>query len=87
MIQGCTEPSSTLHPYALPIAAHNITDPIGANANKTISAKTSQYKTHGKCFRERTGGEFTQPWIKHRTNTDYKAAAPQHLSVREKLSQ
>jgi hypothetical protein len=66
MIQGCAEPSSTLHPYALAIAPHNITAPIGANADKTISAKISQYKTHGKCFRERTGGEFTQSRIKHR---------------------
>ena len=29
MMHGCTEPSSTLHPYAFAIAAHNMTDPIG----------------------------------------------------------
>ena len=32
-MHGCTEPSSTLHPYAFAIAAHNMTDPMGANAN------------------------------------------------------
>src|SRR4029077_2410674 len=36
MMHGWTEPSSTLHPYAFAIAPHNITDPIGANANATI---------------------------------------------------
>src|SRR5213080_4405575 len=50
-MQGCTEPSSTLQPYALAIQAHNITDPIGANANARIRKSASRYQTHGKRFR------------------------------------
>jgi hypothetical protein len=40
MMQGCTDPSSTLHPFALAITLHNITDPIGANANTMIGTRT-----------------------------------------------
>ena len=47
MMQGCTEPSSTLHPFAFAIAAHNMTDPIGANANATMTRSASQYHSHG----------------------------------------
>jgi len=56
MRQGCTEPSSTLHPYAFAIAAHNMTDPIGANANATIMKSASQYHSHGNLL---GGLEFT----------------------------
>ena len=47
MMQGCTEPSSTLHPFAFAIAAHNMTDPMGANANATMTRSASQYHSHG----------------------------------------
>src|SRR5215211_6475839 len=47
MMHGCTEPSSTLHPYAFAIAAHNRTDPMGANANATMTKNTSEYHSHG----------------------------------------
>src|SRR5215472_5221899 len=47
MMQGCTEPSSTLHPYAFAMAAHNITDPIGTNANATMMTSASTYQNHG----------------------------------------
>ena len=47
MMHGCTDPSSTLHPYAFAIALHNITDPIGAKANAKITASASKYKIHG----------------------------------------
>jgi len=47
MMHGCTEPSSTLHPYAFEIAPHKITDPIGANANAKITTSTSKYQIHG----------------------------------------
>src|SRR5207249_7000614 len=57
-MQGCTEPSSTLQPYALAIQAHNITDPIGANANARIRKSASRYQTHGKRFRRGEGGGF-----------------------------
>jgi hypothetical protein len=46
-MHGCTEPSSTLHPYAFVIAAHNMTDPIGANANAAMTKSASQYHSHG----------------------------------------
>jgi len=47
MMHGCIEPSSTLHPYAFAMAAHNITDPIGANANPKITKSASKYQIHG----------------------------------------
>lgn len=47
MIQGCTEPSSTLQPYALAMALHNITDPIGANAKAAIMKSARPYQSHG----------------------------------------
>src|SRR4051812_31056060 len=47
MMHGCTEPSSTLHPYAFAIAAHKMTDPIGANANAPITRRASKYQIHG----------------------------------------
>src|SRR4030095_11955593 len=47
MIHGCTEPSSTLQPYAFAIAAHEITDPMGANANATITKSARKYHSHG----------------------------------------
>src|SRR5262245_65522748 len=47
MMHGCTEPSSTLHAYALAIAPHNITDPMGANANTTMTNSASKYQNHG----------------------------------------
>ena len=47
MIHGCTEPSSTLHPYAFAIAAHNITDAIGANANAAMKKSANAYQSHG----------------------------------------
>src|SRR5262245_51515032 len=46
-MHGCTEPSSTLHPYAFAIAAHNMTDPIGANANAAMTKSDSKYQSHG----------------------------------------
>jgi len=46
-MHGCTEPSSTLQPYAFAIAPHNITDPIGAKANATITNSASEYQNHG----------------------------------------
>ena len=42
IMQGWTEPSSTLQPCALAIQPHVITDPIGASATRTISASTIQ---------------------------------------------
>ena len=39
--------SSTLHPYAFAMAPHNITDPIGANANAPITRSASKYQIHG----------------------------------------
>jgi hypothetical protein len=56
MMQGCTEPSSTLHPYAFAIAAHNMTDPIGANANALMTKSASTYQINGNRLR---GLEFT----------------------------
>jgi hypothetical protein len=47
MMHGCTEPSSTLHPYVFAIAAHNMTDPIGPNANRKIAKSASKYQIHG----------------------------------------
>src|SRR5215216_7248321 len=47
MMHGCTEFSSTLHPCALAIAAHNMTEPIGANANATMTKSASVYHSHG----------------------------------------
>src|SRR4029077_20671327 len=47
MMHGCTEPSSTLHPYAFAIAAHNMTDPMGPNANATMTNSASIYHSHG----------------------------------------
>ena len=47
MMHGCTEPSSTLHRYAFAIAAHNMTDPIGANANAAMTKSASKYQNHG----------------------------------------
>src|SRR4029079_3654889 len=47
MMHGCTEPSSTLHPYALAIAPHNMTDPIGANANARMMKSASACHNHG----------------------------------------
>src|SRR5262249_62120694 len=47
MTHGCTEPSSTLQPYAFAIAPHNITDPMGANANARITNSASKYQNHG----------------------------------------
>src|SRR6266702_2596887 len=47
MVHGCTEPSSTLHPYAFTIALHNMTDPMGANANATMTKSASKYHSHG----------------------------------------
>src|SRR5215211_1438227 len=47
MMHGCTEPSSILHPYAFAIAAHNRTDPMGVNANATMTKNTSEYHSHG----------------------------------------
>ena len=46
-MHGCTEPSSTLHPYAFAMAPHNITDPIGVNANAKITKSTTKYQIHG----------------------------------------
>jgi hypothetical protein len=46
-MHGCIEPSSTLHPYAFAIAAHNMTDPIGANANATMTKSANEYQIHG----------------------------------------
>src|SRR3954454_23398953 len=42
-----TDPSSTLHPYAFAITAHNMTDPIGAKAKATMTKSTSKYQNHG----------------------------------------
>src|SRR5437763_5735756 len=50
MTQGCTEPSSTLHPYAFAIALHKMTDPMGANANAPIRRSANKYQTHGNRF-------------------------------------
>src|ERR1700750_2795615 len=47
MMHGCAEPSSTLHRYAFAIAAHNMTDPIGANANAAMTKSASIYQSHG----------------------------------------
>src|SRR3954451_19076061 len=47
MLHGCTEPSSTLHPYAFATVAHKTTDAIGANANATIGRSASTYQSHG----------------------------------------
>jgi hypothetical protein len=47
MMHGCTEPSSTLHPYAFAIAAHNMTEPMGANANVTMTKSATEYQSHG----------------------------------------
>jgi hypothetical protein len=47
MMHGCAEPSSTLHPCVLAIAAHNITDPTGAKANAMIAESASKYQIHG----------------------------------------
>src|SRR3954468_24185885 len=47
MMHGCTEPSSTLHPYAFATVAHNMTDAIGANASATIGRSASTYQSHG----------------------------------------
>ena len=47
MMHGCAEPSSTLHPYAFAIAAHNMTDPIGAKASATMTKSASAYNSHG----------------------------------------
>src|SRR6516165_2913917 len=47
MTHGCTEPSSTLQPYAFAIAPHNRTDPIGANANAPIRRRARKYQSHG----------------------------------------
>src|SRR5206468_7166449 len=60
-MQGCTEPSSTFQPYALAIQAHNITDPIGANANARSRKSASKYQNHGKRFRRSEGGGFISP--------------------------
>src|SRR4051794_38840488 len=46
-MHGCTEPSSTLHPYAFAIVAHDTTEAIGANANATIGRSASKYQIHG----------------------------------------
>src|SRR6266699_1189535 len=46
-MHGCTELSSTLHPCAFAMAPHNITDPIGANANAPITRSASKYQIHG----------------------------------------
>src|SRR5262245_28251012 len=51
MTQGCAEPSSTLHPYAFAIAPHKITNPIGANANATMTKSASAYHSHGNLLR------------------------------------
>src|SRR6266508_3119016 len=58
MMQGCTDPSSTLQPWELAIQAHVITDPTGANAKRTMKTSTIQYKIHGKRFRIGKGGGF-----------------------------
>jgi len=50
MMHGCTEPSSTLHPYEFAIAAHNMTDPMGANANAMMTNSARQYQNHGNLF-------------------------------------
>jgi len=55
-MHGCIEPSSTLHPYAFAIALHNMTDPIGANANATMTKSASKYHSHGNLL---CGPEFT----------------------------
>src|SRR6516165_3348786 len=47
MTHGCTEPSSTLQPYAFAMAPHNMTDPIGANANAPIRRRARKYQSHG----------------------------------------
>src|SRR6516164_5115506 len=47
MMHGWTEPSSTLHPYAFAIAPHNRTDPMGANANTTMTNSANKYQNHG----------------------------------------
>jgi hypothetical protein len=36
-----------LHPYAFAMAPHNITDPIGANANAPITRSASKYQIQG----------------------------------------
>jgi hypothetical protein len=46
-MHGCTEPSSTLHPYAFAIVAHKMTDAIGAHANAAIGRSASTYQSHG----------------------------------------
>ena len=46
-MHGCIDTSSTLHPYAFAIAAHNMTDPIGANANATMTKSANEYQIHG----------------------------------------
>src|SRR6266404_6154257 len=63
MMHGCTEPSSTLQPYAFAIPAHNITDPIGANANAKIARRASKYKTHGNLL---VGLAFIVAMLHHR---------------------
>src|SRR6516162_3874005 len=47
MMHGCTEPSSTLHAYALAIAPHNITDPMGVNANARMTKSARKYHSQG----------------------------------------
>ena len=58
MMHGCTEPSSTLHPNAFAIAAHNMTDPMGANANATMMKSANKYQSHGKRLRRGRGAGF-----------------------------
>jgi len=58
MMHGCTDPPSTFHPYALAIAPHNITDPIGANANAAITKRASKDHIHGNHFWRGKGGGF-----------------------------
>jgi len=46
-MHGWTEPASTLHLYAFAIALHNITDPMGADANAPMTKTASKYHSHG----------------------------------------
>lgn len=49
-MQGWTEPSSTLQPYALAMTLHNMTAKTGASATRPIKASASQYGIQGKRF-------------------------------------
>jgi len=61
-MHGCTDPSSTLHPYAFAIAPQNITDPIGAKENAKITTSASEHKIHGNLL---FGFAFTIDILQH----------------------